>query len=338
MTTDAAVQRRLFRVVVRCSLNAALSVAILLAPPAVGAQSWPSKPIRMIVPGAAGASTDLLGRLTAQALSERLSVPVVVENRAGASGIIGVDVVAHAVPDGYTLLWTGQDTQILVPLTRKNLPYDINRDLTPIAKVGDLYMLLAVNPAFPVKTMQELVARAKASPGSIKFSSSGEGGINHLMVELLKERADIDLLHVPYKGGAPAVQALLAGDVDLYGGSTTNLASLVGSNRLRGLAIAKPTRDTSMPDVPTMAEAGYPNFVVSAWFGLYAPAGLPQHIAERLSSAVVSIASSPEFAAKFAKAGAETAPLARGAFAKYVAEDTSRWRGVIEAAGIKPSE
>ena len=199
----------------QCALALIAFAAGFAASPAADAQTWPSRPIKVIVPGAPGASTDVLGRITAQALGERLGVAVVVENRPGANGAIGLEAVAHAAPDGYTLLWTGQDTQILGPILRKKLPYDVERDFQPLAKIGDLHLLFATNPNNPAKTMKKLVAAAKANPGQLKFSSSGEGGINQLMVELLKQRAGIEMLHIPYRGGAPAVQALVAGDVDL---------------------------------------------------------------------------------------------------------------------------
>jgi tripartite-type tricarboxylate transporter receptor subunit TctC len=315
---------------------ALISLVALAAMPAAHAQSWPSRPIKVIVPGAPGASTDVLGRITAQALGERLGVAVIVENRPGANGAIGLEAVARSAPDGYTLLWTGQDTQILGPIMRKNLPYDVERDFQPLAKIGDLYLLFATNPNNPAKTLKDFVATAKANPGQLKFSSSGEGGINQLMVELLKQRAGIDMLHIPYRGGSPAVQALVAGDVDLYGGSTTNLSALIGGGKLRGLAIAKETRAATLPNVPTMAESGYPDFIVSGWFAMYSPAGLPEPIATKLSETLVAIANEPAFAAKFAAAGAETAPLGRAAFTRYVADDMKRWRAVVEAAGIKP--
>jgi tripartite-type tricarboxylate transporter receptor subunit TctC len=323
----------------------ALSIRRLLAAAAAlfclssaQAQDWPNKTIRMIVPGAAGASADGLARSMAEVLGRQLGVPVVVENKVGASGALGADFVAKAPADGYTLLFGQQDSQTILPLLKKSLPYDTFKDFMPLAKVGDLYLVYATNAKVPAQDMKQFIALAKASPGKLNYASGGGGGINHLVSELLVQRAGLQMLHVPYKGGTPAATALMAGEVELFGGSYSLLGKSIESGRLRGLAVTSTARLPQLPNVPTMAELGYRDFVVSAWYGVFAPAGLPESIAARLSSSLVAAANSPDYRQRQAAVGAEGQPLDGAGFTRFLREDYERWKDVIQAGRISLPE
>lgn len=298
------------------------------------AEAYPTKPIRIIVSNAAGASTDVVARLVAQSMTSRLGVSVFVENRAGASGVIGTETAARAAPDGYTLLFGLQDTLTLLPILKKSLPYDAERDFAPIAKVGDIYLLYACNSKVPARNLTEFVELAKARPNELKFSSGGIGGINQLATELLSQKTGISLVHVPYNGGAAATLALMSGEVDLFSGSATLLAEGVKSGRIRGLAIAKETRSDLLPEVPTTREVGIDDLIVSAYFGLFAPKAVPADIVALLSRTIVAGASTPEFRQLLAAAGGEGTPLGSEAFDKSWKHEAVRWRQVIERAGL----
>jgi tripartite-type tricarboxylate transporter receptor subunit TctC len=311
------------------------ALAMMAAATAALGQSYPSRPVRMIVAYPPGASTDVVARLVAHYLGERLGTAVVVENRPGAAGLIGTEAAAKAAPDGHTLLFALQDTHTLQPILRRKLPYDPEKDFVPLAKVGDIYLLIVANAKVPAKDAKELVAYAKANPGALRFSSAGEGGINHLVVELFKQRAGIDIGHIPYKGGAQATLAVIAGEVEIFGGSRTLLAKAIDAGQVRAIGIAQPARSPFLPNVPTMAEAGFPDFVVSAWFGVFAPTGTPEAIVNRLSETIVAIAGSEEYQKRLIAAGGEGLPLGRGDFEKFLKEESNRWRQVIQRAGIK---
>jgi len=298
------------------------------------AQNWPDRTIRMIVPGAAGASADALARTMAELLGRRLGVGIVVENRVGASGVIGADAVAKSAPDGYTLLFAQQDSQVLLPLLKQKLPYDTEKDFVPIAKVGDLFLLFATNSNVPAADMKAFIALAKERPGTMNLASGGAGGINHLVSELLTQRAGIRLAHIPYKGGTPAATALVAGEVHLFGGSYALLGKFIDAGRLRGLAVTGESRLPNLPNVPTMAEVGYPDFIISAWYGVFAPAGLPEPIAARLSAELVSAFNTQEYQRRLVATGGEGRALDRVAFAQFMRAETNRWREVIAKGNI----
>jgi tripartite-type tricarboxylate transporter receptor subunit TctC len=317
-------------------LNYALAtLAMMACCGAPFAQGYPAKPIRMIVAYPPGASTDVLARLVSQQLGERLNTPLVVENRAGASGIVGTEVAARAPADGYTLLFAQQDTHTLLPILKRKLPYDVERDFVPLAKVGDVYLLIVANAKVPAGNVKELIALANAKPGGLRFASAGDGGINHLVMEMFGQRAGMALTHIPYKGGAPATLAVMAGEVELFGGSRTLLAKAIDAGQLRGVGMAQASRSSFLPNLPTMAEIGFPDFVVSAWFGVFAPAGLPEGIANRLAETLVSIGASDDYQKRLIASGGEGQPLGRDAFAKFLKAESGRWRVVIEKAGIK---
>lgn len=319
----------------KASVNTLAALLALAASSALHAQAWPAKPVRMIVAYPPGASTDVLARLVSQQLGERLNTPVVVENRAGASGIVGTEQAARAPADGYNLLFAQQDTHTLLPILKRKLPYDADRDFVPLAKVGDVYLMIVANGRLAARNVKELLEMARAKPGGLRFSSAGNGGINHLVLELFGQRSGVELTHIPYNGGAPATLAVIAGEVELFGGSRTLLAKAIDAGQLRGVGIAQGARSAFLPNLPTMAEVGVPDFVVSAWFGVFAPTGLPEGIANRLADTLVSIGSSEDYQKRLIAAGGEGQPLGRDAFAKFLKAESGRWRVVIEKAGIR---
>jgi tripartite-type tricarboxylate transporter receptor subunit TctC len=303
--------------------------------PEAHAQPYPSKPLRLIVPASPGAATDVMARLIAKALGERLGVGVVVDNRSGASGVVGTEVAARAPANGYTLVFTYQDNSILMPILAKKLPYNMQKDFALIAKVADMHFVLVANAKFRATTVKELIALAKKSPSDIKFSSAGNGGINHLIMELFQQNAGVKLMHIPYRGIAAATMGVIAGDVDLLAGGPVGLAKPISTGQVRGLAITKPTRSQLLPAVPTMAESGLSEVTVSAFFGVAAPAGIPEAAANLLSENIVALASAPEFREKVAQMGVEANPAGREGFSRFLANESKRWREVIERASIK---
>ncbi len=302
------------------------------------AQEWPSRPIRLIVPGAAGASADVLARTMAEVLGRRLGTAIVVENKVGSAGVIGADFVAKSAPNGYTLLFGQQDSQTMLPLLRKSMPYDTDKDFMPLAKVGDLYLIYATNAKVPAQDLKQFVALAKSQPGKMNYGSAGGGGINHLASEMLAQRTGMDLVHVPYKGGTPAATALLGGEIELFAGSYSLLGKSIEAGRLRGLAVTGTSRLPQLPDVPTMDELGYKNSIVSAWYGVLAPAGLPEAIAAKLSSNIVAAANTPEYRQRLQATGAEGQPLDRAQFAQFLKDDSARWKEVIQKGRITLEE
>ena len=333
--------RNTFRAVLLATLLLLGGAVVPGVAPAQAGQAgpdWPTRPIRIIVPGSAGASGDQLARLLAPYLQERLGVAIVVENKNGAGGILGADFVAKAAPDGYTVMVAYQDSQVLTPLLNKNVPYDPLRDFTSIAKLGDIPLIFVVPPSSPARSIGEFLALARQQPGKLNLGTGGTGGINHLAGELLKQRTGINIVHVPYKGGAAATTAILAGEVNLFAGSYSLAGAAIRAGRLRGLATTRSTRLPLLPDVPTMAEAGIPDFVVTAWFGLFGPRALPAPIANRLSDVALEIAREPGFRQRVEGAGSEVAPLGIDQFGKFVQDELTRWRAVITRANISIDE
>jgi tripartite-type tricarboxylate transporter receptor subunit TctC len=305
-----------------------------LAPLRADAQAWPARPIRMIVPFPAGGALDTVGRVAAQALSDRLGVQIVVDNRGGASGVIGVSDAVRAQPDGYTLLFTSSDTITILPLLRKDLPFDVAKDITPVAKVADVYMMFAAHPGFKAQSIKELIDMAKAKPGEIRYASVGNGTVHHITFEYFNDRAGVKIAHIPFKGGAPAVTATIGGHVEMLI-SGVNIFKNVQNGQLRGLAVAKETRSALLPNVPTMIESGIPDFVASSWFGVFGPAGLPSAIGSRVGRELVTIAATPEFQQRVAAVGGEAGPLPQDEFVKFMASESRRWQRIIETTKVK---
>lgn len=298
-------------------------------------QAWPTKPIRMICAYAAGGSIDLTGRPVAAALTEMLGQQVVYENRAGANGNLGGAVVAKAAPDGYTILIASVSQLTINPAIYPDMPFNVMKDLAPITLIANTPTALVIHPSVQANSLKELLAIARAKPGSIRYSSAGNGSINHLAGELLKTVAKVDLTHVPYKGNAPATAAVMAGEVEIMITSVPPALPMIKSGKVRVLTVAAPNRYRSLPEVPTMAEAGAPGVEGSAGIGLVAPAGTPRPIISRLHTSTVKIINTPEIRDKLLAQGVELFGNTPEEFTAQIKEQTARWEMVIRTANIK---
>ena len=298
------------------------------------AQTYPSRPIRLVVPQSAGGSTDLVARPLARLLGEALGQPMVVDNRPGAGSVIGTDLVAKAAPDGYTLLAVAASFTIS-PSLYPRLPFDPVRDFEPITLLASLPNILVVQRSLPVKSVQEFIALARSRPGQLNYGSSGVGTGTHLSMEWLKHMAGIQLVHVPYKGGAPAVNALLAGEVQVNLATISTALPHVKAGTLRALAVTTARRSAAAPEVPTLVESGLPEYVYSSWIGLLAPAKTPRAIVARLAAAAARIARTPEIASILALEGAEPIGNSPEEFAVVIRTEIGKWHKLVGAAGIK---
>ena len=310
-------------------------VAALAVAPQVQAAEYPTRPIKLVVPYAAGGPTDVLGRLVGEYLGRDLKQVVVVENKAGAQGAIGAEAVARSEPDGYTLFVTAASIFVLNPMLYKKLPYDPVKDFRMLALITDLPVVMEVHPSLPAKTVAEFVAYAKQNPGKLNFGSAGTGGTIHLAGEMFKQMAGVDLVHVPYKGAGPALTDLLSGNIQLMFDSLGTALPPVKSGMLRALAVSSAQRVPDLPDVPTMAESGYPDYAVSVWYGISAPAKLPDDIAQRLSASLDRALNDEAFRASLEKIGfPPLRPCNQAGIDKFIADDRTRWAGVIKALNI----
>jgi tripartite-type tricarboxylate transporter receptor subunit TctC len=317
-------------------IHAAAGLALLVSPlPAVAQADYPSKPIRLIIGFPPGGSTDIVGRIVAQKLSERLGQQVVVENRGGAGGTIGADAAAKAAPDGYTLTVGTTSTHAVAPGAYSKLPYDPIKNFTPISLVAITPYLLVVNPQVPATTLAEFVTLAKSKPGKLNYASAGNGTTTHLAMEMLKDAAKIDVVHIPYKGNAPADLAILANDVQAVFGSMPALLQNVKADKLRPLAVGTSRRSPALPNVPTVAELGYPGFEAALWLGILAPAGTPPSIVERLNRELVAIVATPDFRTAMEANGAEPISNTPEQFAALLGNEVERYTKVVKAVGIK---
>jgi len=318
------------------ALVIALSLVALVAlAPSVLAQSFPTKPIRVIVPSVAGGGTDITARTIAPKMSEILGQQVVVENRAGAAMIIGSEAVARAAPDGHTLLM-GISTMTINPFVYKKLPYDTVRDFAPLSQIVSLPNVLVVHPSLPSKNVQDFVALAKARPGTLNYASAGVGSSLHLSMELLMLMTGMRLEHVPYKGSAPAVFDLLAGQVVALTGTMLTVIPYVRNGRLRALGVTSLKRSSVMPDIPTIAEAGVPGYESVQWYGLLAPGGTPREIIAKIHDAASRATQDPAARKRFLDDGAEPLAGTPEQFAAVIRDDMAKWEKVVKAAGIKP--
>lgn len=308
---------------------------VALALPAAAAQveRYPIKPIRVVVPFTPGGSNDLLGRIVAQKLNEAWGQPVIIDNRPGAGSTIGIELVVRAAPDGYTLLTTSGGIAINVSLYR--LPFNPVTDLTPVALLAQMPYLLAVHPAVPVKSTRDVINLAKAQPGKLVFSSSGAGTSAHLTMEMFKSAAKIDLLHVPYKGGGPAVNALMAGEVQLTFNVITGPLPHVRAGRLRAVAVSSAKRVEVAPEVPTVAESGVPGFEVIAWYNIFAPARTPRSTVNRLNAEVNRIMQQPDVRERLQTLGVTPFTGTPDELGNYLKFEVERWAKLIKEAGIK---
>ena len=320
-----------------CMLAAAATVAGAVAWPVAAQSSYPSRPIVMVVPQAAGGTNDIVGRLVSQKLGEKLGVSTVVENRAGAGGNIGTQAVAKAPKDGYTLLMTISSSQAINPALYKSPGFDPVADFKPISLIGSVPNVLLAYPAFPAKTMPELLALAKAQPGTFQYASAGNGTLNHLLGEMLNQMAGIQLQHVPYKGVAPALNDVLGGQLPLLFGSLPSTLQYIKSGKLRALAVSSPARSPALPDVPTIGEF-VPGYSGTLWIGLYAPAGVPQEALSRLETGMHQALADKELRDKLVAQGVELAgtpdkPVTPDDMATLLKQDLGKWARIVKTSG-----
>jgi len=313
-------------------LAAALPLSAAAQP---AASAFPNKPIRMIVPFTPGGSTDILGRTIGQQLTQAWGQAVVIDNVPGAGGSIGADKVAKAPADGYTLLMGHIGTLAVTPSLYPRLPYDPIKSFAAVAWVARVPNVLVVHPSLPVKTVQELVAYAKANPGKINYGSGGNGSAAHIATEYLKLQTGTQMQHVPYKGTAPAVTDLVAGQIQVMFTGVPAVMGQVKAGQLRALAVSSPQRVKAVPELPTVAESGYPGFEADQWYGVVAPAGTPPEIIAKLNQQINKSLASPEIGARLASEGAEATPNSPKVFADLIASELARWRTVIEKGGVK---
>jgi tripartite-type tricarboxylate transporter receptor subunit TctC len=312
-----------------------LAALALCLPFGVLAQAYPSKPIRMIVPFPAGGPADIFGRGLAQGLSTELGQPVIVENVGGVGGVLGVDRAVKSAPDGYTLGFNSGSTLSIAPYSLAKMPYDVKKDFALVTLVVRVPEVLAVHPSLPVNDLSQLIAYARANPGKVNFGSAGSGSITHLAGELLKAEAKIDLVHVPYKGAAPAVNDLLGGQVQMGIFDVPILLGHIRSGKLKALSVTSARRAPTLPDVSTTAEGGYPNVTSDNWYGLILPAATPPAIQQRVNAAAVSALRSPALAEQYARVGGLASPGTPQDYARFLAAEQAKWSKVVDAIGFK---
>ena len=296
-------------------------------------QAWPSKPLRYIVPFPPGAFNDTLGRTISTELSKTLGQPMVVDNRPGGNSIIGTEAAAKAPPDGYTLFGAALPFSVIQSLYKTS--FDVTRDFAPITLAGFSANLLVAHPSFPANTVKELIEHARRNPGRINYGSSGNGTSVHLSMELFKSMTKTFMLHIPYKGSAPVVTDLLAGQVDVMFDNVPNVIGHVRAGKMKALAVSTAQRSALAPEVPTVAEAGVPGYELAVWFGVLAPAGTPRDIVARLNAEIVKLLNSPEVKDRFAKQGVEVRTSTPEQFGEFLRAEVARWAKVVQDANIK---
>jgi tripartite-type tricarboxylate transporter receptor subunit TctC len=307
--------------------------AALIAQGALG-QAWPSKPIRLIVTFLPGGTSDIAARLVGERLGARLGQAVVIDNRPGVAGILGTEAAVKSAPDGYTLVLTSTAPIAFAPSTGKPLAYDPAKDLAHIAILGTIPLALIVPNESPAKSAADVVKIAREKPGALNFSSSGNATPSHLMLERFKMSAKVQITHVPYKGSAPALNDIMAGRIDGTLDSLPALLSQIKSGKVRALAVSGRERAPPLPDVPTLAEAGFPDLVVNTWFGIAAPAATPGDIVQRLNQEIVAAVQSPDVKARFDELSFASAPMSAAETQRFIQTEIERWKPVVSAAGI----
>jgi tripartite-type tricarboxylate transporter receptor subunit TctC len=315
------------------SRRAVLAGAAAMLVAAAKAETYPSHPVKIVVPFPAGGSNDIIARVLAQKLSERTGAQFFVENRGGAGGNIGAEAVASSNPDGYTLLITAPPPLTTNVALYKDMPFDPAKAFAPVALLATVQIVLMVHPSLPVNNVRELVALAKAKPGTLNFGSSGIGSTNHLAGELLKRMTGIDIVHVPYKGAAPAMNDLIAGHIPMMFDNMPAVLPQVQGKSVRAIAVAGAQRAAALSDVPTVAESGVPGFEAFSWFGMVAPARTPAATLETLKNHVEAILEMPDVQKRFAELGAEPGTVTGAEFGKFLAEDSAKWTEIIKASG-----
>jgi tripartite-type tricarboxylate transporter receptor subunit TctC len=312
----------------------ALMALVAIGASGARADTYPNRPVRLIVPFAAGGLNDVVARLVAPYLERAFGQPFIIDNRPAASGIVGTDATAKAAPDGYTLLMVASSFTV-IPATRPSVPYDSERDLAPIIMVAKNSMLFLVNPKVPANSLAEFVALAKAEPGKFNYASPGAATQTHLVVELFSRKAGIKLQHIPYRGGAPAITAMVAGDTQFTVISTLLSLPQLQAGALRAIATGNPAREAQFPDLPTVAEQGYPGFEAIQWIGLLTTAGTPKDIIERINAELNRALRDPDLIAKFAQQGISPVGGTPAEFARTIATDLKTWTEIARAANIK---
>jgi len=311
-----------------------LGVTLLASTLAVAQGKYPDKPIKLVVGFAAGGPTDIVGRVLAQRLGERLGQPVVVDNRAGAAGSIGAAYVAKGPADGYTLYLAVQTTHAVAPYLYPSPGYDPIKDFVGIGRVAQNPLVMVVNPSMPVKNLAELVAYAKANPGKLTYATGGSGSSPHMSMEMFMKAAGLVIMPVHYKGDSAAIADLLGGRVDMMMSSISGQIAQIEAGKMRPIAMSGPTRSPQLPDVPTIAESGYPGFEVLTWFGLVAPAKTPPEIVDRINREMRVVLEEPEVRKQFTKLGFDVMPSSPKEFTAYIAEEATRWGGLVRALNL----
>lgn len=301
---------------------------------AIAQQSYPTKPIRLVVPFPPGGPTDVLARAVAVPLSNRLGQAVVIDNKAGASGMLGAQGVAKASPDGYTLL-VNASIHVINPSLYPKQPYDALADFSGISNLADVPLVLTVNPKSPVRSVKELIGWARSSKSPLAFASAGNATSQHLCAEAFKVAAGIDMQHIPYKGSAPALTDLIGGQVQLMFDSLPSSLPFIKSGALRPLAVSSPRRAAALPEVPTLVESGYPNFNITTWYGLWAPAGTPAAIVQQLSQEIAGIVRSPEVRSQFERLGAEPVGNTPAEFNAFTKAELNKWAAIVKQSGAQ---
>lgn len=315
---------------------AALAIVLAATALTVGAQTYPVRPVHLIVPYPPGGQYDVYARILGAKLGDIWRQPVVVENRVGANGIVGTDFVAKSAPDGYTIMMGGIGPHGISPSLYSKLPYDPIRDFTPVIHVGSAPNVLVVHPTVAAHSVRDLISLAKSKPGQLSFSSAGSGSSQHLSGEMFKTVAGVDMTHVPYKGGSPGAMAVLGGQVTLMFASMSDVVMHVRAGKLRALAVTSAQRIPALPDTPTMIEAGVPDFVVNAWFGVLAPAGTPGEIINKLNQDIESLLQMPDIAERLSMGG--SAVIVGGTpaqFGEFIRAEIAKWSNVVKASGAK---
>ena len=315
-------------------LIAALALGAAVATTgALAQESYPTKPVRMIVPFPPGGGTDILARLVATKLGDSAKWTIVADNRAGAGGTIGIAEAAKSPPTGYDMVMGQKDNMVVAPWLYKHLSYDPTRDLVAVASVAYTPVIIATSTSSRFKTLADVVAAARATPDAITYGSPGNGTTIHLAGDIFGKAAKVSLRHVPYKGSGPALMDVLAGNVDLLMSSVPSAIGQIKSGKLRPLAVTSATRSSSLPDVPTVAELGYPGFDVSTWYGIFMPARTPAAVVDVVNHKVNELLATPDMKAAIQGQGAEALPMTSQQFQKVVADDVRKWKGIVEASG-----
>jgi tripartite-type tricarboxylate transporter receptor subunit TctC len=320
----------------RATLRQLIAISLLgVCAAAPAQQPYPARPLRMIVPFAPGGGSDIAARILAEALTQPLGQTVIVENRAGAGSTIGTDIAAKATPDGHTL-FLGNISLAFNPALYRKLPYDALRDLAPVSVVVDQPNILVVHPALPVKTLRDFAALARSSPGKLTYASAGAGSGTHLAMELLMMELKLNLVHVPYKGTGPALTAMLGNEISAFLSTFASALPHVKAGRLRTLGVTSAKRAPTLPDAPTLAEAGVPGYEYSTWYGLLVPAATPRAIVDRLHKTTVAVLAMPEVRQRYETQGMDVVPTTPAEFAAKLKTETAKWTKVVQSARIPP--